>query len=210
MLRSRGGLVRRRLIADPGEPDERLHGFAEAHVIGQNSAEPAAREARQEMESLELVRPQLGRDAERQRGRLVAAHQLLEAAAKLRELRGVEKGTERGIRQLQRMEPLRPRREILGIEPELREARLHGAVDVQLQPPPALALEAHVISPRPQQQFQLRRRELGVLDVEIDVHVEPIGRADVAVRRRMQIKGQLRTQRSALQRGELRVGHRGA
>src|SRR5216684_4028383 len=46
--------------AQPQQPRERLHGFSEAHVIGQDSAETVRREVGEKMKSLVLIGAQLG------------------------------------------------------------------------------------------------------------------------------------------------------
>ncbi len=48
------------LLLEPRQPGERLERFAEAHVVGENAAEPDLREVAEEIEAVLLIRPQVG------------------------------------------------------------------------------------------------------------------------------------------------------
>ena len=51
------------VLAQVLQPRERLHGFAETHVVGEQRAELEARGVGEEMEARFLVGPQLGDEA---------------------------------------------------------------------------------------------------------------------------------------------------
>jgi len=97
------------------------------------------RESRRGIENPPIDTAELGGDSKRQVRRVVAAHQLLEAAAKLCKLAASKNGRARD-RPAASVKPLVPRR-ILRIQSELCEPRLHGAINVEFQPTPSFALQ---------------------------------------------------------------------
>ena len=57
------------LFAQPKQPGQSLDGFAQAHVVSENTAEMVGGEIGQEMKTFELIGPQLRRDSCGQLGR---------------------------------------------------------------------------------------------------------------------------------------------
>jgi hypothetical protein len=53
------------LTSQPSDPSEGLQGFAQTHVVGQNTAEAIGAQVGQEVESFFLIRPQLRMDFDR-------------------------------------------------------------------------------------------------------------------------------------------------
>ena len=62
------GLAGRCVLAEVGQPRERLHGFAEAHVIGEDAAAPGLREGAEEFKAIALIRAELGLERRRRSG----------------------------------------------------------------------------------------------------------------------------------------------
>src|ERR1051325_9929108 len=58
--------IGRILVAQPGEPGQRLQRFSKAHVIGQDAAEARARKMAEEVKSFLLVWAQIRLDGRRQ------------------------------------------------------------------------------------------------------------------------------------------------
>ena len=46
-------------LLEPRQPRQRLQRFAQAHVVGQNAAEPDLHQMREEIETVLLIRPQV-------------------------------------------------------------------------------------------------------------------------------------------------------
>ena len=81
----RGLVVLFVLRLQPREPGEGLQRFAETHVVGQNAAEPDLREMAEEIETVLLIRPQIGLDGVGKFGR-GDAFEILEVLAQGRRL----------------------------------------------------------------------------------------------------------------------------
>lgn len=133
-----------------------MHGFTQAHVVGEHAAEAVRREVGEEMIAVRLIRAHFGADDFRERGR-DAGFQFADPTLNFLDAFGREKFFRGVIGELERVETLRFGGEIFRVEAEASEALVLFRREVELQTPPAFPAEAHVGAARVEQEFQLLR-----------------------------------------------------
>ena len=188
--------MRRVFPAQPKQPREGLHGFAQAHVVGEDAAEVIRREVGEEVEAGELVGAQLGEQF-RRHGRRDARLDLDGAALDVGGALGAEH-TARGAlaRELECVEALRRAGEIAGAQAEIGELRLILGAQLEGDAPPAFLPEPHEAAAGVEQQLQLGLGEGGVGHIEGDLEVEPVDA------RLLRLQLHRRAHRRVAQRGE--------
>ena len=170
VLRVAWGVVR---LAQPQEPGQRLQGFAQAHVVGQDAAEAVGGQVGEEVKALELVRAQLGGHAGRQVGR----HAGLDLAGAALDLLDLLLGQELPggvIGELQGVQALRLGGKFARVQAQPGEPFVLVVAQVELEPAPAFALEPHVGAFGVEQQLDFLLRQRGVGHVEHHAQVEPV------------------------------------
>ena len=150
-----------------------MQGFAEAHVIGEDTAEVVGAEIGEEVKPFELVRPQLGAEAGGQRGRDPRL-QLGRTAVDGLGLGLGEKPFRGRVGKLEGVEPLRFVAQFPGREPEPGELFVLFLGEFELQFAPALFLQPHVTALRGEQQLDFCLRQFRVGDVEDHAQVKPV------------------------------------
>ncbi len=202
------------------QPRESLHGFAEAHVVGEHAAKTLRGEMGEKLEALQLIRAQrgaqaLGQRRGRQGGDLRGA--VLQHVREHRVARGQRLGLERELQGVQAMtRGATALDHVAHAEAEAVERGGRGGVerDVGVHPAPAVAGEVHPLAAGLEQERDLVGAERGVLDLEADGEVKPVlvrvgrlgdGNIHVRVQRRAEQGGELGRELDIERLGERRV-----
>ena len=162
------------------EPREGLHGFAQAHVVGENAAEAVAGEMRKEVEPFKLVGSQFRAESLRQRGNRLG-RELGGAILEGVDEHGVWRHQRVGFRgELQGVEPVpggaAVQEHIVNAEAQAiqRNGRRRVEIDGRLELAPAVFREADPAAAGFQKQGDLLGRERGVLHADADGEIEAI------------------------------------
>ena len=160
-------------LHQPDEVGERLDGFAQAHVIGQDAAEIVGGEVGEELETIDLIGPQggleqcgnLGVDFE-----LDIAGAILDALPSLR----VEHLGGFGIGELERVHPVGFAGQVEGIEPEAGDRFALVGVEPDFEAHPGAILHPDVTAAGRDELADLGFGQGDALDVDDDAQVEPV------------------------------------
>jgi hypothetical protein len=168
-------------IGEVEQPRERLDGFAETHVVGEDAAEAEGGEMGEEMESFLLIRSQGGAQAGGERGRRERGEGG-DAAAE-----GGGEGSVAGLEEigfrgkLERVDPVRRGATVGeyvgGVEAESGEGGGGGGVGLvgdDLEALPAVAREADPFAAGFHEQGDFVSGKFTIFDAEFDGEIEPV------------------------------------
>jgi hypothetical protein len=157
----------------PEQIGERLDGFAEAHVIGEDAAEVVDREVGEELEAIDLIGAQGGVEAFRHVRidlELDVAGAVLDALPGLR----VEDLGGLGVGELQGVHAVGLAGEVEGVEPEAGDGLALVGVELDFEAHPRAVVHADVAAAGGDELADLGFGEIDALDVDDDAQVEPV------------------------------------